>query len=97
MSKIQLNHHHNWLGYFAEHTNILILDAYAEESTYSRDFLVEGIDYCEFELKTDLHTTHIIRNTSKSKLKKMKPSQIESIFRKLFQQFQYKYDQPPAE
>jgi|TARA_B100002003_G_scaffold85379_1_gene79847 hypothetical protein len=87
--KIQLNHHHNWLDYLAEHTNILILDAYAEESTYSKYFLVEGIDYHRFELETDLHTTHIIRNTGKSKLKKMKARQIKSIFSKLFQQFQF--------
>ena len=89
MSKIQLNHHHNWLGYFAEHTNILILDTYVEESTYGNYFLVEGIDYHQFEVKTDLHTTHIIRNTGKTKLKKMRASQIKSIFIKLFQQFQF--------
>ena len=87
--KIQLNHHHNWLDYLAEQSNILILDAYAEESTYSKYFLVEGIDYHQFELKTDLHTTHIIRNTGKSKLKKMTTRQIKSIFSKLFQQFQF--------
>ena len=87
--KIQLNHHHNWLDYLAEQSNILILDAYAEESTYSKYFLVEGIDYHQFELETDLYTTHIIRNTGKSKLKKMKARQIKSIFSKLFQQFQF--------
>ena len=87
--KIQLNHHHNWLDYLAEQSNILILDAYAEESTYSKYFLVEGIDYHQFELETDLYTTHIIRNTGKSKLKKMKARQIKSIFSKLFQPVSY--------
>ena len=89
VTKIQLNHHHNWLGYLAEQTKILILDAYAEKSTYGNYFLAEGIDYHQFELKTDLHTTHIIRNTSKSKLKKMKAREIKSIFIKLFQQFEF--------
>ena len=51
--------------------------------------LIEGIDYHQFELETDLYTTHIIRNTGKSKLKKMKTRQIKSIFSKLFQQFQF--------
>ena len=73
----------------AEHTKILILDAYAEESTYGNYFLAEGIDYHQFELKTDLHTTHIIRNTGKSKLKKVKAREIKSIFIKLFQQFEF--------
>jgi len=53
---------------------------YAEKSTYSKYFLTEGIDYHKFELKIDLYTTHIIRNTSKAKLKKMKTRQIQSIF-----------------
>ena len=59
------NHHHNLIGYLAEYTNILVLDDYAEKSTYSKYFLTEGIDYHKFESKTDLYTTHIIRNTSK--------------------------------
>ena len=55
------NHHHNLIGYLAEYTNILVLDDYAEKSTYSKYFLTEGIDYHKFELKIDLYTIHIIR------------------------------------
>ena len=65
----------------------MVLDAYAEESTFARLFNQQPFQYHRYDIEIDLHVTHITRNTNKSHFRQMDDQEIEGIFIKFFQQF----------
>ena len=84
---LQLNQYDEYVGRLPEETSVVILDAYAEESTFARLFNSQQFNYHQFDIEMTLDTTHITRNTNKYSLKQMDDLEIEQIFLKFFQQF----------
>ena len=84
---LQLNKFNDYIHRLPEETNMAVLDAYAEESTFVRLFHSPGFNYHQFDIEINLQTTHITRNTNKCNLRRMDDQEIERIWIKFFQQF----------
>jgi hypothetical protein len=65
----------------------MVLDAYAEESTFACLFNQQPFQYHCYDLEIDLHVTHITRDVNKSHFNQMNDQEIEGISLKFFQQF----------
>ena len=84
---LQLNRFNDYIHQMPGEVNLMVLDAYAEESTFARLFNQQPFQYHRYDIEIDLHVTHITRNTNKSHFRQMNDQEIEGIFLKFFQQF----------
>ena len=84
---LQLNRFNDYIHQMPGEVNLMVLDAYAEESTFARLFNQQPFQYHRYDIEIDLHVTHITRNTNKSHFRQMDDQEIEGIFIKFFQQF----------
>ena len=84
---LQLNRFNDYIHQMPDEVNLMVLDAYAEESTFAHLFNQQPFQYHRYDIEIDLHITHITRNTNKANLRQMEPQEIEGILIKFFQQF----------
>ena len=85
---LQLNRFHNYINQLPEHTHLLILDAYADQTTFSPLFNPQEIQYHQHQMKTKWQKKiRIHRNTGKSQVRKMDDQEIANIFGKFFEEF----------
>ena len=84
---LQLNRFNDYIHQMPDEVNLMVLDAYAEESTFARLFNQQPFQYHRYDIEIDLHITHITRNTNKASLRQMEDQEIERILIKIFQQF----------
>ena len=85
---LQLNRFHNYINQLPEHTHLLILDAYADQTTFSPLFNQQEIQYHQYQIQTKWQKKiRIHRNTGKSQVRKMDDQEIANIFGKFFEEF----------